>query len=285
MTFQIKDTYLNSKQLANLKLGLHIPSKKKWFQFYELDSERFWLEYQNHFSFYINKNLRQVDIFNLKKKAIPGLVHYIQTQLKSFLLCLDNQESLHGTALQKGKKCYVFLGDSGQGKSTLAAYLMTEGWNLLVDDLIQFTPDLSRIIIPKYTYLKLFPSIAKKFPPDGKNIGSLNSKTSKQIWEIKTNKIQIKPSAFFLIDHRKTDLLTRRLYGVDAFSALQSSTFNITFWKKSRFANSLIQFSNLAKKYPVYELNYPKKISSLSKVKKLLDHFELDSPGFDSIPT
>ncbi|NQW36811.1 MAG: hypothetical protein HQ471_07385 [Flavobacteriales bacterium] len=47
----------------------------------------------------------------------------------------------HASALSDGKNSILFTGDSGNGKSTLAALLMAKGWDLLADD---FAPMASK---------------------------------------------------------------------------------------------------------------------------------------------
>ncbi len=47
---------------------------------------------------------------------------------------------LHGAAVEHGGEAIAILGDSGQGKSTLAAALLGAGGRLLSEDLLVFTP-------------------------------------------------------------------------------------------------------------------------------------------------
>ena len=42
----------------------------------------------------------------------------------------------HASAIRLGNQCALFLGDSGNGKSTLAALLMASGFNLVADDFV-----------------------------------------------------------------------------------------------------------------------------------------------------
>jgi hypothetical protein len=44
--------------------------------------------------------------------------------------------ALHGAALARGSEAAIFLGDSGTGKSTLAAAALKAGWTVLSEDLV-----------------------------------------------------------------------------------------------------------------------------------------------------
>lgn len=289
MNFRTFSALVSLVELDKLKKNLCIPKSNNWFLFHELDGQQFWLEYKNHFAFHVDNISKKVSIYHLSKSKNLGLDHYIQTQLKSFLLCLSDQEGLHGTALIRNSACIVLLGNSGQGKSTLAAYLLTQGWKLLSDDLIEFSENLDHITAPPYTYLKLYPSDAKRFQPSGELVGRLNKKTKKQMWKYNMEQKNYQPTAFILLDSSADKLSFEQLFGQQAFLAMHSSAFNTAYWNESRYRNSLTIFSDLAKKFPVYKLSYPKKYSSFPQIKKVLDGLlnELITNGssLDTIPT
>lgn len=56
------------------------------------------------------------------------------------LLASMGRPLLHGAAVANGGGAIAILGDSGQGKSTLAAALVAAGGRLLSEDLLAFTP-------------------------------------------------------------------------------------------------------------------------------------------------
>lgn len=51
----------------------------------------------------------------------------------------------HASALSYGENSILFMGDSGNGKSTLAALLMTDGWSLLADDFVPILADNQQV--------------------------------------------------------------------------------------------------------------------------------------------
>ncbi|MBI5351808.1 MAG: hypothetical protein HZB50_04140 [Chloroflexi bacterium] len=98
----------------------------------------------------INKNSWQNKLSQLDREVIlgPALV---------FALALRGVWSLHASALMYKDKVFAFLGESGQGKSTLAAYLsQNPDWRLVADDILPVIMDVNGLnILPHFPQLKL----------------------------------------------------------------------------------------------------------------------------------
>lgn len=65
---------------------------------------------------------------------------------------------LHGSAVVIDGKAYAFVGESGAGKSTIAAVLLNQGYQLLSDDVIavSLSPDELPMVTPSYPQQKLW---------------------------------------------------------------------------------------------------------------------------------
>ena len=72
-------------------------------------------------------------------------------------LALRGVWSLHASATLFRESVIVFLGESGQGKSTLAAYLsQIAGWRLVADDILPVKIDPNGVsVLPRFPQLKL----------------------------------------------------------------------------------------------------------------------------------
>lgn len=71
-------------------------------------------------------------------------------------LAMQSVWSLHASATILNGKTFAFLGESGQGKSTLAAYLTGAGWQLVADDILPVTGDAAGVQAwPRFPQLKL----------------------------------------------------------------------------------------------------------------------------------
>lgn len=74
--------------------------------------------------------------------------HLLQGQFAMELLCVLNNKNekdwlgtFHASTISNNKSAIMLIGDSGNGKSTLAALLMANGFDLIADD---FTPMLAK---------------------------------------------------------------------------------------------------------------------------------------------
>lgn len=277
--YKIVEKLVLKSEASILKKKYHIPNSYKWFQFYEYQPGCFWIEFKNHFVFHVLQKKKQVLILLQNKKSKPSLVHYMNTQLKSFLLCLEGAEALHGTVLKKNQTSFVFLGDSGTGKSTLAAYMMTMNWDLLSDDMVEFQSNFSRLKLPTMAYLKLYPSVSKKFHLKGKKLGPLNQHTKKELWQFKVKEKNVSPKGFVLLAPSKSNRFQiTQLTGLKAFQTLIQSTFNISYLNTERNQSCFKSISQLSKSYPVFKLTYPKRYSSLPKLLELIESISEPRP-------
>jgi len=88
---------------------------------------------------------------------------------------------LHATAICKGTGAVVLAGDSGVGKSTLAAELLLRGWKLLGDDiaLIDLAPANEITAHSTFDGLALWPDSVKKL---GLAAGEASCDSSRRMW-------------------------------------------------------------------------------------------------------
>jgi hypothetical protein len=102
------------------------------------------LAFDNKFDVFINTNFiflyvnnKYIDAWNHKD------VHYFQGKFSMQLIQKIHQKEeddwlgvFHASAISNGKKAMLFLGDSGNGKSTSLALLQANGFTCLADDFV-----------------------------------------------------------------------------------------------------------------------------------------------------
>lgn len=89
---------------------------------------------------------------SMVRLPLYGTIFAILLHQRGFLV-------LHGSSVALGQKAAIFLGDKGQGKSTLAASLYARGHLLLTDDVVALqTDDTGNLwVIPGFPHFKLWP--------------------------------------------------------------------------------------------------------------------------------
>ena len=169
-------------------------------------------------------------------------------------LSMQGTWCLHGSAVVFNDKVIVFLGESGFGKSTLAAYLSKQAnWQLLADDILPVTLEASGLVgWPHFPQLKL--------PADAQP--GLN-------WPE-----QVPISAICLLhpvdagDQPKIQLLP----GLKAIQSLLSHTAGTRLFGETLLEKHLVFCAQAAEHIPVYQLSYPHSKDALPQVKDLLEN-------------
>ena len=163
---------------------------------------------------------------------------------------------LHASAAQFGGQVFVFLGESGQGKSTLAAYLSTQGkrdWTRVADDILPVTAASSHAeACPRYPQLKL--------PP------ASQPGTRLPEW--------IPIRGFFLLQTSPAGDSpgTQRLPLGQAVQTLIAHTAGARLFDPRLLADHLAFSSRTAQLAPVYTLSFPRRKNALPTVKELLEN-------------
>ena len=139
--FIIVTNIKNLYYILQLKYGKyvqHCPEGKTCSDIIEIyqPSEKYILKYNNKLS--------------IVSSAIQALSQIISANKKLLPSCF----ALHGAALEKKGKAYLFIASSGTGKTTLTSYLLTKGLNYITDDCIIISKD-TLLITPYSTPLQL----------------------------------------------------------------------------------------------------------------------------------
>ncbi len=203
--------------------------------------------------------------FRLIRRFIIGTVMAILLYQRGVLV-------LHASSVKINRKAVAFLGESGSGKSSIAAALQTLGHEILSDDItpLKFGPDGIQAL-PGYPQLKLSQEVARVLGIQPEALYSLYEGETKRGYSVA---------------HRFYDCPVRldRLYvltegGQPAIVPFTAQTAFIELLRHSyptRLAQSgdVTHFENcvnLAKKLPVFQLNRAQTIASLFELAKTIE--------------
>jgi hypothetical protein len=211
------------------------------------------------------------------------LLSYLLGQVLSYCLLARGIEPLHATAIVVGDHAIAFLGDSGFGKSTLAATFLQKGYPLLTDDVLalEFRSD-NVWAKPGIARMKLNPDSADAVFCGRRSI-SMNSFTSKMIFPL--NDLQhgsrtVPLKALYLLPYKpsKSRIVIRRLAGRSSFLPIVQNSFNNTVLHPERLKQQFAFASRLASLIPIYRLSYPRRLDMLPAiVDAVLTHLSQES--------
>lgn len=167
-------------------------------------------------------------------------------------LAMRNTFSLHASAAAYNNKNIAFVGESGRGKSTLAAYLNLNDWKRIADDILPVTAEEKEIQAwPRFPQLKLPPEEQPGF--NFPEHIPLNSVCLLDVVEVS------KPVALKL------------LLPAQAFRVWISHTAGTRLFSPDLLKKHLDFCTTAAKLTSVYHLTYPHRESALPELKDLLE--------------
>jgi hypothetical protein len=225
------------------------------------------------FEFLISSNGRTIEYHRLQQATTESLTTYLLGQVLSFPLLSFGFEPLHATAVVIDGEAIAFLGDCGDGKSTLGAAFVARGFPILTDDVLALEARDGRWIAHAGpARLKLFPTVAEKVLGRG-NGRQMNPGTSKLVLQLSAGQASegsLPLRALYVLNdpvRRPTPTVSiAPLSGQQAFLALIQATFNVIQVDRARLANQFSMATRLAAEVPLRRLTYPRKLSSLDAV-------------------
>jgi len=168
-------------------------------------------------------------------------------------LALRNTWSFHASAARFQERTLIFLGESGQGKSTLTGYLArSPNWQLVADDILPATIEPFGVTVwPHFPQLKL----PLKAQP---SIGLPEKLPLGAICLIEVTGPERKPAI-------------AKLSSTQATQALLSHTAGTRLFTPSLLAEHLDFSVLVAQQIPAYRLTYPHRRDVLPQVQELLE--------------
>jgi hypothetical protein len=192
----------------------------------------------------LNKELTRLDVEILLG---PALV---------LALALRGTWCLHASAAVYHDRAIAFLGESGFGKSTLAASLATDGtpaWGLLADDILPVTLGTEAVTTwPHFPQLKL----------------PIDSQPGRN-WP---EQIPLREICILTRAASESEPELHRLSPGDAAQVLLSHTAGTRMFTKELLAKHLDECAEAVRQLSVYRLAYPHRKSALPRMKELLEN-------------
>lgn len=202
------------------------------------------------------------------------LSHLLLDQVLPRVLSHRGRLVLHASAVSVEGQAIAFVGETGWGKSTLAASLHLSGYQLLTDDgLLIEAEDTCIKAIPGYRGLRLLPQSIKalfKETPGGKPMASYSDKNRVRL-SASSQVGPVKLAALFVLN--KSDLdgdvntinlspLSKR----DACMELVRNSFQLDVSDQKEAVKLFAEASVVAEQLPVFALSYPRDFSRLPAV-------------------
>jgi hypothetical protein len=185
---------------------------------------------------------------------------------------------LHGSSIIVNEKAYAIIGDSGVGKSTLAAAFLKEGFKLLTDDVIavSVTNENIPIITPSYPHQKLWEDSLHNFGLDKNKYNSIYGRETKfsvpVAAQYSPRKIPL-GGIFELVKTDNRDIKLDKINGVNGLHTLYSNTYRnfiipklgLMDWHFNQSAIILNEVNMYRLSRPTSKFNAPQLVSKILK--------------------
>jgi len=223
----------------------------------------FWLDVEGVGRFAVARD--GPDIWQLAGRTplSPAGVETLLGPCLALSLACSNTWCLHAGAVTDGRRVAALLGESGRGKSTLAAACDSPAsatWRRAADDVLAVTLDAARgVALPAYPQLKL--------DPDHQPGAALPER--------------MPLAAAYVLQERPAgaEPRARTLSPADAVLALVRHTVAALLFDSALLARHLAFCTGLARSVPVLALDVPRDLARLTRVIEVLERDLRDRDG------
>ena len=204
---------------------------------------------------------------------------YLLGQALSFALVKSGFEPLHATVLAIDGEAVACLGESGFGKSTLAACFLEAGYQVLTDDLLILQEKSGRVLAyPGPPRIKLFPKIARRFLGEAATGVRMNPDSEKLILPLDRKRSCCTPAPIKAVytlaaPHEvfpRKAIRFEPLSPRQAFLELVKNTFNRRIVDTGRLQRQLNVNARLVTLVPVRKLSFPRIWRQLRSVREAI---------------
>lgn len=236
----------------------------------------FLLRFPGLADFDLSEEGRRIGAWPEPETNVETLRHLLLDQVLPRLLAHRGRVVLHAGAVRVDGRVIGFLGQTGFGKSTLAASFHEAGFRLLSDDGLVLTPAEGRILaLPTYCSLRLWPdAVAGLFAsaPALAPMAHYSSKHRVPVGEAAESASVALPLAalYVLAPESGSDaepVSLTRLSPRDACVEVIRNSFQLDVTDRRRAAGLLEAASSIARYVPAFRLAFPRDFSCLPDVR------------------
>jgi hypothetical protein len=255
----------------------NLNSSDDWYERYRSSDGFDLLRWQSLFDFVVSPDGRSIACGLLEHGTIESFQLYLLGHVLSYALVKQGHEPLHATTVVVDGKAIAFLGESGRGKSTLAAAFLENGHQLLTDDLLlirRFSGALCGF--PGPPRIKLYPEIGRHFLSRQASSTSMNAETDKLIIPLESHQRHAAPApirGLVVLDEAPSDVASvhlTRMLGTKGLMELARATFNPRVAGPARMERQLVTAREWMRHIPIWRLSYGRTIANLGRVQQAI---------------
>lgn len=252
-----------------------LPSGERWAQFFRAGSD-YIVRFPKLADFKVSSDGRLVRCSPSASIPAEIITHLYLNQVLPLALSRQGALVFHASAVDIQGKGIAFVGNSGKGKSTLAASFATNGFHFLTDDgLIVDLLDGQHRIIPSHPSIRLWKDSEEFLVTKPATIGPrihFNSKT--RLLANENVLFQDQPRSldgvYFLGANVPAETVFERVRPAVALIELVRNSFLLDLDEKESLAGHFEELSLLVSRPIFYRINHPRRYESLANVRRAI---------------
>lgn len=257
------------------------PDGTLWTQFFHQDVG-YLLRFPELADFVVSADGLSVQGFPAPGVPSPTVEHLYQNQVMPLALSRQGRLVLHGSAVDIGGQGVAFLGESGRGKSTLAASFATTGTRFLTDDGLHVDwLDGCCMLNPSHPSIRLWEDSQRALVGEGVAMASAVSFTSKSrllagLGIVFCDEALPLRRIYFLGDGKVGAPVIEPLRPAEALIELVKHSFLLDIEARDMLARHFDDLSRLAELPIYFRLDYPRSYEALPSVRQAIVRHALE---------
>jgi len=263
-----------------------------WYRFGRLLDHSSYVRWNGVGEFLVSARGHEITARQFDEATHESFQVYLLGQALSFALVKCGFEPLHATTVVVNGEAVVFLGESGFGKSSLAASFLAARHRMLTDDLLILKEFAGGFLAyPGPPRIKLFPKLARRFLGNASNGIAMNSETQKLVLPLDRTLSSATPvplkAIYALVPprevFRKQPIRFETLSPRESFLELVKNTFNYRVVNSDRLERQFNETARVVSAMSVKKISYPRVLTQLPAVRDAI-LADLNSPNDGRAP-
>lgn len=260
------------------------PDGALWTQFYRMDTG-YLLRFPDLGDFEVSADGCAVHCWPATGISEATVQHLYLNQVLPLTLSKQGKLVFHASAVEIDGVAVAFMGESGKGKSTLAASFTSSGFRFLTDDglMVEACDDGYRVM-PSHPSIRLWQdSEAALIAPDTPTAPTLEFTSKSRFLAGETIPFCDSPRplrrVYFLGDGCAPEVMFQRMRPAEALIELVKHSFLLDIEEREMLAAHFDELSSLANLPIYYRLDYPRRYEDLATVRQAIIEHATEESG------
>jgi hypothetical protein len=275
-SFTLEPVMLENRDFFRTGYRENLGSKS--FPAYGCKDSKHWLRFPNLADFEISASARKITCFPVQELPADTICHLLLDQVLPRCMAHQGRIMLHASAVQLSGGVVLLIGDSGTGKSTLAANFQQAGNPVLSDDCIWVKESKEQLTtVPSYKGLRLWnDSLEVLFGMNPDTYSMAHYSNKKRIYlegdehSKKDDDHSLRATIVLspLKQGMSSEISLERLSQSETFISILRQTFQLNLWDQEGMRKHMLVLGKMVPMFNAFRLMMPHEYTLLPQIRK-----------------